>query len=631
MVNHAKLPKGFHALTIAQSLGALNDNLFKTLLQLYVLQIMVLAHPETIMAQAAFIFTIPFILFGPWAGYVADRFDKVALIRLTKLAEIGIMLLGAMAFSWHNINLMLLVLFLLATQSAFFGPAKAGLIPEVCQPEVVNSANSKIEAISLVAIIGGIAVTGALLSWHHHNPLAVTYYGLGLAVIGAMSALLVPKPGPKLPSPPGQAFPWNPLAGIIRDLVFLKQRHALFLAGLANGYFWLLGLIFSTNIMVYGKDQLKLDDSQNTLLALLPALIGVGIAGGAILAGRWSGKKVELGLVPLGGVGMTLAGLALYFSANSYLATSLVLLLAGVSGGLFTVPLYAYLQLKAPVTERGRVLATVGIINGLCLLLGSLLYHLLAVEWALSPDLIFLLMGLVTAGVVIYTCMVIPQFFIRFLGWLLIHTLYRIEIIGVERVPERGPALLTPNHVSFVDALLISSTVQRFIRFVMIKSIYRQPLVQPILRLMDVIPIAPYEGRESVAQSLDRARERLQQGRVVCIFPEGRLTEDGQMQEFKPGFETIMQNLDCPIIPVYLHNVWGSIFSFAGGKYFWKWPKRLPYPITIYYGQPLPPHAKAAEVAAAVQALAEEIAARSRQPAAGSEPVSTLTKQAEKV
>jgi acyl-[acyl-carrier-protein]-phospholipid O-acyltransferase/long-chain-fatty-acid--[acyl-carrier-protein] ligase len=607
-----QLPPRFHALILAQSLGALNDNLFKTLLQLYVLQIMVLAQPETIMAQAAFIFTVPFILFGPWAGFLADRFDKVSLIRLTKLAEIAIMVLGTVAFVLNSVNLMLFVLFLLASQATFFGPAKAGLIPEVCRPEAVNIANSHIEAISLVAIIGGIAATGALLSFHQNDALAVTYYGVGLAVIGGVSAFFVPTPRGKSATAISQPFPWNPLWGIIQDIAFLKGRRDLFLTSWANGYFWLLGLIFATNIMVYGKTHLGLDESQNTWLSLLPAFIGLGIALGALLAGRWSGKKVELGLVPLGGLGMTLASVALYFSANSYVATAIILLLAGVCGGLFTIPLYAYLQVKAKEAERGRVLATAGIISGLCLLLGSVLYHLLAVEMALSPRLIFLLPGLLTGAVVVYTCTVIPQFFIRFLGWLLVHTIYHIEIIGTERVPERGLALLTPNHVSFIDALLISSTVQRFIRFVMIKKIYQSPLLRPILQIMDVIPIAPYEGRESVARSLSQARERLQQGHVVCIFPEGKLTESGEMNEFRPGFETIVSGLDCPIIPVYLHNVWGSIFSFEGGKYFWKFPKRLPYPVTIYFGQPLPATAKAHEVAAAVQALAEEIEARAK-------------------
>ena len=328
-----QLPKGFQALVIAQSLGALNDNFFKTLLQLYVLQIIVLAHPETIMAQAAFIFTIPFILFGPWAGYLADRVDKVKLIRLTKLAEVVIIVLGIVAFILNSVTLMLFVLFLLATQATFFGPAKAGLIPEICQPEVVNAANSRIEAISLVAIIGGIAATGALLSFHQNDALTVTYYGLGVAAIGAVSAFFVPASQQMPAGKISQAFPWNPVMGIVRDVAFLKQRRDLLLTSLANGYFWLLGLIFATNIMVYGKIHLGLAESQNTLLSLLPAFIGLGIATGAVLAGRWSGKKVELGLVPLGGVGMTLASIALYFSVTSYVATALILLLAGLCGG----------------------------------------------------------------------------------------------------------------------------------------------------------------------------------------------------------------------------------------------------------------------------------------------------------
>lgn len=610
MMRHIKLSASFHALVFAQSLGAFNDNLFRTLLQLYGLQFMGLHQPETIMVQAALVFTAPFILFGSWAGYLAGRFDQVRLVRLAKLVEIGLMLLGAVAFSWGSINLMLWVLFLLATKATFFSSAKAGLIPEICPAEAVTVAHNRIEVISLIAIIGGIATAGMLLSLHHNNTLTVTYYSLGIAAIGASSAFLVTAPRPKTVVQPDQPFPWNPLSGLMRDLAFLKQRRDLFLTAWAYGYFWLLGLIFSTNVMVYGKAHLGLEANQNALLSLLPVCLGLGLAIGAMLAGRWSRQKVELGLVPLGGLGITLAAIGLYFSTISYPITAIILLLAGISGALFTIPLYAYIQIKAKEGERSRVLATANSISGLCLLLGSLLYHVLAVELSLSPRFIFLLMAVITGAVVSYTCTVIPQFFIRFMGWLLIHTVYRIEIIGAERVPERGPALLTPNHVSFVDALLINSTVQRFIRFVMIKSIYQVPVFKPVLKIMDVIPIAPKEGRESVAWSLNQARQRLQQGHVVCIFPEGKLTESGTMNEFRPGFETIMQGLDCPIIPVYMHNVWGSIFSFEGGKYFWKLPKQLPYPIIITYGQPLSAHATAPEVAAAVQALAQEVEAK---------------------
>ncbi|MFN8458273.1 MAG: MFS transporter [Anaerolineae bacterium] len=613
-MNGVKLPTSFQALLLAQTLGAFNDNLFRTLVQLYGLQFMALAQPEIIMAQTALIFTLPFIVFGGWADFLAGRYNNVALIRLVKLVEIGLLLLGIVAFIWNSLNLMLGVLFLLATKAAFFGPAKASLIPTVCPPEGVKPAHRRIELVSLIAIIGGVVAAGLLLSLHHNDVLTVNYYGLGLAAIGTISAFFIAAPRLKAATQPNQSFLWNPLTGLWRDLAFLKQRRDLFLTAWAYGYFWLLGLIFATNIMVYGKTHLGLEANQNTLLSLLPACLGLGLVSGAGLAGRWSGQKVELGLVLLGGLGITLAGLALYFSAASYAATAILLLLAGLCGGLFTIPLYAYLQIKATDMERGRVLATANSISGLCLLLGSLLYYILAVQLSVSPRLIFLLMGLVTGGVVIYTCLIIPQFFIRFMGWLLIHTVYHIEIIGAERVPERGPALLTPNHVTYVDALLISSTVQRFIRFVMIKSIYQTPILKPILKIMDVIPIAPKEGRESVAWSLNQARQRLQQGHVVCIFPEGKLTESGDMNEFRPGFETIMKGLECPIIPVYMHNVWGSIFSFEGGKYFWKLPKRLPYPIIIAYGSPLPATATAPEVAAAVQALAQEVEAKYRSP-----------------
>lgn len=413
--------------------------------------------------------------------------------------------------------------------------------------------------------------------------------------------------------------------------LFFGQRKDLFLTGLATGYFWLFGLIFLTNTLVYSQELLRPAAHPNALLALLLACLGLGIAVGIALVGRWSGQKIELGLVPLGGFGLFITGLGLYFSSGSYIGLTILSLLSGICAALFVIPLYAYLVFKSELSVRGQVLATAGLLAGLFLLGSALLYYLLAVTLALSPRTIYLSLSLLTAGVVIYICTIIPEYFIRFLGWLLTHTIYQIEIIGVEHVPARGPALLTPNHVSFIDAFLIGATVQRFVRFVMLKKFYEVPLFKPVLKLMDAIPIAPYEGKESVARSLSQAREKLQQGHVVCIFPEGKLTEDGQLNEFRPGFETIMAGLDCPIIPVYMHNVWGSIFSFEGNRFFWKWPKRLPYPISIRYGQPLPATAKAQEVAQAVQALAEETALALNADQSSRPPISSLTKPPERV
>ncbi|MFQ5632942.1 MAG: MFS transporter, partial [bacterium] len=591
------LPKRFHAFIITQALGAFNDNVYKMLLQLFVLQVLIALREEIYIWVAMFVFTIPFVLFGPWSGYFADRFSKSNLMRVIKIAEIAIMLIGAAAFYWQDIVFMFFVLFLMATQSTFFSPAKQGFIPETCEPESITHANSWVEMTTFLFIIAGIVVAGLLMDWYNNNTVAATLYCVGFAIMGTVSALFIPN---TRPAGSKTKFPWNPVVGIWRDLVFLKRQKGLWLAGLANSYFWLLGLIFLTNILLYGKRLLQLGES-NVLLTVLPAFMMIGIGAGSMLAGRWSGRKVELGLVPLGGLGMAAGSIALFFSTNSYLLTSLLLIFTGVSAGLYIVPLFAYLQFVPDEHEKGRVLATVGVLNGLMMVLGSMIYLLLAVLLNFSADTIYLIMGIATVGAVIYICTIIPEYFIRFCGWLLTHTLYNIKIIGAEHLPMKGPALIVPNHVSFVDPFFIGSTVQRFIRFIMLRNYYDIPIIRKVFQIMDTIPIAPWEGHESVAKSLETARQKLTEGHVVCIFAEGGLTRDGAIKEFRSGLETVMDGVSCPIIPVYMHNVWGSIFSYERGKVIWKWPRKFPYPITVQYGEPMPADSKAAEVEARVR------------------------------
>ena len=616
-----RLPKRFSAFIITQSLGAFNDNFFKMLLQLFVLQILVSADAEGIISQATFLFTIPFVLFGPWSGYLADKYSKISVMRIVKFAEIAVMLLGVLAFYLSNLNLMMIVLFLMAAQSTFFSPAKYGYIPEACSPEVVTKANGWVEMTTFMAIILGTVVTGLLLTYHNNNTFSVMVYCVVIAVLGSVSVLFIRD----IPAKKAEGkFPWNPLSGIYKDLRFLKRQKPLFLAALANSYFWMLGLIFQTNILIYGKNMLaengsmsaegslaaegsmSAEGSSNILLALLPAFIGIGIAAGSLLASRLSGNKVELGLVPLGGIGMAFSGIVLYFTASSYLITSFILFLAGVCGGLYIIPLYAYLQFYSKENEKGRVMASAGILNGIFLVLGALVYHILAVELALSPPTNYLIMGILTCFAVVYICTVIPEYFVRFLFWLLTHVVYRIKIIGLENIPFRGPALLAPNHVSYLDAFLIGATVQRFIRFIMLRKFFDLPVFKNLFKLMNSIPIDPGEGSESVTESLQMAKEQLQNDHVVCIFPEGKITRDGEMNEFRPGFETVMAGLDCPVIPVYLSNVWGRIISPGGGKIYRNLFKKNPGPITIEFGKPLKADVKASELEAAVRLLGGE-------------------------
>lgn len=598
-----RLSKSFPFFILTQSLGAFNDNFFKMLLQLFVLSTLVAEQAEGIISLATFLFTLPFVIFGPWSGYIADKYAKTSVMRVVKIVEIGVMLVGALAFYLGNVNLMLFVMFLMATQSTFFSPAKYGYIPETSSPEAVTKANSWVEMSTFLSIILGTASVGLLLTYYDNNAFATTLYTVGIAVLGTTTVMFIKK----IPAVGvNQPFPWNPITGIYRDISFLKKQKALFLAALANSYFWALGLLFQTNILIYGKHLLAGNENENILLSLLPAFMGIGIAAGSMLASRWSGRKVELGLVPLGGLGMAFAAIALFFTTSSYEMTAAILFLAGICGGLFIVPLYAYLQFYAKDNEKGRVLATAGILNGLFLVLGSLAYHILIVELRLPAATNYLIMGVLTVFAVSYIITVIPEYFVRFIFWLLTHTIYRIKIKGEEHIPFHGPALLISNHVSFVDAFLIASTMQRFIRFIMLKEYFDIPLIKGLFKLMHAIPIDPEAGHDSVHQSLMLAREQLEQNHVVCIFPEGKLTKDGKMNEFRTGFETVMEGLDCPIIPIYMENVWDTAFTYRKGKSTKRIAGIFPPAIIITFGEALSPDTKAPEAEAAVRKLSGE-------------------------
>lgn len=602
-----KLPKRFWAYLTTQSLGAFNDNFFKLLLQLYVLTIVLENIENELLEQvkfnflATFVFTIPFVLFGPWSGYFADKYAKARVMKVVKVAEIFIMAAGVLAFYIGDVNLLIAILFLMATQSTFFSPSKYGYIPESCPPESVTAGNSWVEMTTFVSIILGTVVAGLLMFLHGDNQTTVSIYAVGFAVLGVVFAVMIreyPAAGSKEP------FPWNPVSGVFKDLKFLKRHKGLFLAALANSYFWMIGLLFQTNILIYGEQMLAGDENKTMLLSLLPAFIGIGIAAGSMLASRWSGKKVELGLVPLGGFGMAICGILLYFTANAYTPTCVLLLLIGAFGGLYIVPLYAYLQYYAEENEKGRVMAAAGILNGLFMVLGILIYGLLGIVWELQPETIYLIIGVTTIFAVIYIGTVVPEYFIRFVFWLLTNTIYRVRIVGEDKIPFEGPALLTPNHVTYVDSFFVGSTMQRFVRFIMHVDFYKFPVLRKFFDLMKAIPIDPAAGRESVGATLERAAEELRQNHVVCIYPEGKLTRDGKLSEFRPGLESIMEGIDAPIIPVYMHNLWGSMFSYSGGKAILKRPRPWAK-ITICFGEHLPPTATAAEVEAAVRALAE--------------------------
>jgi acyl-[acyl-carrier-protein]-phospholipid O-acyltransferase/long-chain-fatty-acid--[acyl-carrier-protein] ligase len=355
------------------------------------------------------------------------------------------------------------------------------------------------------------------------------------------------------------------------------------------------------DLLLFGKEVLHASDLR---IGLMVTCLAVGIGAGSLLAGKWSGDKVELGLVPLGSLFMGLSCLSLHAAGSSYGWSVAALALLGLSSGLFIVPLNAYLQQRGGVTEKGRLIATNNFHNTVAMLLASGILWLLHDRLHLTADKLVLIFGLATLAGTVYIVRVVPDFLARFLLWTLTHTLYKIRIEGAEHVPQSGPALLVANHVSLVDGFLIGATMQRFVRFMVWRPYYESKALGWFFRLTKAIPI----GAGHTTASIEEARAQLQQGHVVCIFPEGAITRTGNLLPFKRGFERIAAGLDVPVIPVHLDRVWGSIFSFHGGRFLGKWPRRVPYPVTVSFGRPMPPSTNAHEARQAIQELSSEAA-----------------------
>lgn len=386
-------------------LGAFNDHFFKMILQIFMLTILAIQGAEDLIAWAALVFTTPFVLFAPWAGYLADKYSKVKVMRWVKLSEVMFMGLGFVAFYLQNMPFLIVVLFLMASQSAFFSPAKSGFIPETLPKENLGSANGLANMITFMTVIFGSAIGGILLDVFDNNILVVSGLSVAIAVSGYLSSFFMTQTPQNIVNRP---FPLNPSKAIVAELTYIRKYQDLLICCLCSGFFWFLGLIFQTNILVYAVDHLNLNKDQNTEIALLPALMGVGIALGSLVGGKLTKNKIRIELVPIVGLLLSLMSAALFFTAQSYSATLVVLLIAGIAGGIYMIPVYNYLQHHAPEGEKGRILSTAGMVDGSFLILSSLVYRLLAVILGQSPQEMFL-----TLSVMIFVFIILMFLVIR--------------------------------------------------------------------------------------------------------------------------------------------------------------------------------------------------------------------------
>jgi 1-acyl-sn-glycerol-3-phosphate acyltransferase len=591
--------KRFLPFFLTQFIGAFNDNIFKQSLILAILfKITTTADKDLLVNLCALLFILPFFLFSALGGQFGEKFAKDALIRNIKLLEIVIMVVGAAGVVMSNLPLMLGALFAMGTQSALFGPVKYSILPQHLEEEELVGGNALVEMGTFLAILTGTIGAGIIMAGNHYAEVVATVIVV-VSVLGYLTSRGIPSAPAALPE---LKLDWNIFrqTWVTMKLGF-RQTPAVSRSLVGNSWFWFLGAVYLTQIPAFAKEWLHGDESVVTLIL---TVFSVGIALGSVLCERMSGRKVEIGLVPFGSFGLTLFGILLWWNAAGFPQGSVdhdwLTVLSepqawwilgsiggiGLFGGFYIVPLYALIQSRTAEHERARVIAANNILNALFMVLSAIVSILFLSVAELSIPQLFLAISLMNIAVNSYIFKIVPEFTMRFMIWLLSHSMYRVEHKNLEAIPDEGAAVLVCNHVSFVDALLIGGAIRRPVRFVMYYKIYNLPVLNFIFRTAGTVPIA---GRSEDLLIYDAAfrkiAEYLRNGEVVCIFPEGKLTADGEIDEFKAGIERIIEENPVPVVPMALQGLWGSFFSRDPKKGFFKrfWSR-----ITLVAGRAIP-------------------------------------------
>ena len=542
------------------------------------------------------IFTLPLMLISLVAGVFSDRFSKRSVIIAMKGVEVGLMTLGTLALFLNPEGgwLPLLVLAGMGAQSALFSPSKYGILPEILPHERLSAGNGALEFWTFAAIILGTAAGGILLSLAGPSPWFAGLVLVAMTLIGFVAAFSIPR------------VPVARTDGGIEETIrgawsALSEDPVLRFGMLGSITFWTMASLVGQDIIIYGKAVLDLPDDQTGLPL---AAFGVGMGIGAVLAGKLSGPKVEFGLIPYGAAGISLCLFMIGLLTPQFWGTVLWMILLGVSSGFVVVPINALVQWRSPEDRRGAVIALTNTAVFAGVLAGTLCAGGLA-NLGLSASHIIVVAGAVTLSATIWALYLLPDSFLRLLMILFTQTFYRLKVVGREFVPEKTGALLVPNHVSFIDGLLILASLDRPVRFIVDKYYCEHRVFRHVARIMGAIPISSSGSPKEILRAFREARHFLNEGELVCIFPEGQITRTGRLLPFQIGFKRIIKGQKVPIIPIHLDRVWGSIFSFIGGRFLTRLPERIPYPVTVSFGSPLPAGTSVEQVREAVQDLGE--------------------------
>lgn len=599
-----------------QFLGAMNDNVFKvafTSLVTYHAALFDGVDPHSAAFLISAIFIAPFVLFSATSGQIADKIEKSRLIRLVKSLEIGIMLLGLAGFYLHSATLLYMGTFLMGLHSTLFGPVKFAYLPQHLDQTELVGGNGLVEMGTFVAILLGTLLGGELagLTGADGKVVGPLYVGMVCVVI-ALAGRAVSQGVPLSPAPqPDLRINWNPFTETWRNLILARQSRVVFQSLLGISWLWFLGATFLTSFFSFAKDVLGGDQNVVTLLL---AVFSVGIGIGSLLCERLSGRHVEIGLVPFGSIGMTVFAVDLYFATHGHATSGTLsgvggflaqpghwrvlmdLFCVAMFGGFYSVPLYALIQSRSAPTHRARIIAANNILNSFFMIAASLLGVFMTQAGYSIPQL-FLVVGLLNAVVAIYIYTLVPEFLLRFIAWLLVHTIYRLRRVNAERIPEEGAAVLVCNHVSFADAVVLMAASPRPVRFVMDHNIFKVPGLSWFFRQAKAIPIAPArENPALLARAYDAVAAALEDGELVCIFPEGKITATGEINPFKTGVTQIIQRTPVPVVPMALRGLWGSFFSRKGAPAMTRPFRRgLLSKLELVVGEPVPPESATPE------------------------------------
>jgi len=598
---------GLRALLTTQFLGAFNDNAFRLFVIVLAGKALTAAGVEgsefetetqrqTMLAFV--VFTVPLMLFSLPAGTLADRVSKRTLILVAKGLELLLMAAGTavLASGVEGIMWPLVVLGGMGIQSALFAPVKYGIVPELVPHERLSAANGALEMWTFLAIISGAALGPLLLDSSGSEMWIAGAVLSGLALAGFLAARGIPKvpavrtDGGGLTRTVSEA--WSAMTG----------DRSLWLAVLGMTWFWAIASLLGQDLLVYSRSVLGLSDAATGIPL---AVFGLGVGFGSFLAGKVSEEKVELGLIPMGAMGLGVFTLVLGLAAPGLTMTLVLMTLLGAASGFLIVPLDALLQWRSPADRRGSIIALSNVFVFGGMLVGSLAGWLMATA-DISARGILIGAAIFTLAGTAWALKLLPEAMLRFCAFLFTHFVYKVRVTGVSNVPRTGGALLTPNHVSFVDGLFLVATLDRPVRFIIDREQFERPFMKPFLKIMQAIPISATGGTRDVLRALKDAGQALDDGEIVCIFPEGQITRTGGMLPFRRGLERIAKGRDAPIVPVHLDRLWGSIFSFSGGRVLRKLPRQLPYPVSVSFGTPLPANATPISIRAAVAALGEQ-------------------------